>query len=210
VRLKPLPVSRLPATKRTPFHSNIAGDSIGAPGRLQQDQLSAEAGALQKVCFARLKPTLRSGTASQRSPVARTISSPSRAPSPTGAAAAEANATPSAVESSEKAVGTEDGNSSSAPQIEKYTWFPNSRGRQAALPAPPGSGVKGVQVKPSSVEATRTAVWCAVGSPVSQNVTITHSFPPKRKSLGCRGSRLATPSVAACAQVLPLSPERIT
>ena len=90
---------------------------MGRPVTLQHDQSSAPAGARQKVCFARDEPTVRSGAASQCSPVARTISSPSRAPGPTGGAGA---ATPetiaSVVETSAKAVGAEGGNSSSAPQ----------------------------------------------------------------------------------------------
>src|SRR5260221_6829957 len=47
VRLKPLPVSRLPATKRTPCHSNIAGDSIGSNATLPHGQVSRCDRALQ-------------------------------------------------------------------------------------------------------------------------------------------------------------------
>src|SRR5437762_1670485 len=183
---------------------------MGRPPMLQHDQSRPPAGARQNVCFASANPTVRSGAASQCSPVARTISSPWRAPGPTGGAggATPDDAVTSAVETSANAVGAEGGKSSSAPQTEKKTWEPNTRGRQAARPSRPASNANCVQAAPSSLDETRSVVRCSVGSLVSQKVAMTHSLPPKTKSLGCRGSRLATPMAAVFVQVCPLSSDR--
>src|SRR5438552_18958947 len=104
-----------------PFHSKRAGLSTGAVSTLQQVQLSAASlgGARQKVCLSPLPEIDRSGAASQRSPEARTISSPSRAPAPAGGAPAATKAVPSILARSPSWLGAEAGKSSSAAQLER-------------------------------------------------------------------------------------------